>query len=120
MKRLLTSQPVYAANRSSRNKRKRQSRDITDHLIKCRSSNVWGYGFDIDPDAREGTLYLQFKNEKGGAGDIYRYYDVPLQIYNKLVVTPSKGHYFWKAIRNKYKYSKLTGDKHGKLANAVN
>lgn len=90
-------------------------------MVRCKSSNVWGYAFDLEPDADVGTLYVQFKNDKiGGPGDIYRYYNVPLPVYRKLVTTPSKGHYVWAKLRNKYKYSKLTGDKRGKLANAIN
>lgn len=101
-------------------KNKRNSRDVTNHMVRCRSSNVWGYAFEIDPDADFGTLYMQFKNATGGPGDIYRYYEVHYKVYQKLVATPSKGHYFHKYIRNKYQYSKLTGDKRGKLPNAVN
>lgn len=115
MKRL-----ILAANRSTRGSRKQSSREILNHLIRCKSSNLWGYAFDIDQDADTGTLYVQFKNPDGSAGDIYRYYDVPFQIYRKLIASPSKGHGHWKYIRNKYKYSKLTGDKRGKLKNAIN
>ena len=113
-------EPVLAAKHSSRNNRRRQSRDITNHMIRCRSSNVWGYAFDIQDGEDTGTLYMQFKNATGGAGDIYRYYEVPWKIYQKLVVAPSVGHSFWKNIRNRFAYSKLTGDKKGKLKNAVN
>ena len=122
MKRVIRSslEIIEAAKHSSRNKKRRQSRDITNHLIRCRSSNVWGYAFDIQEDADTGTLYMQFKNANGGAGDIYRYYDVPWKVYQKLVVAPSKGHLFHKLIRNAFGYSKLTGDKRGKLKNAVN
>lgn len=120
MKVLLLNQYISSAKHSSRNKRKRSSKDITDHLVRCRSSNVWGYALDIDQDSDIGTLYMQFKSATGGPGDSYRYYEFPLKLYNKLVATPSKGHFFWKYIRNNFKYSKLTGDKRGKLSNAVN
>lgn len=120
MKILLKYEPVLAAKHSSRNKRKQSSRDITKHMVRCRSSNVWSYAFDIDQDSNEGTMYVQFKNAMGGAGDIYRYYEVPLKIYQKFVAAPSKGHSVWKYLRNNFSYSKLTGDKRGKLKNAVN
>lgn len=111
---------ISAAKHSSRNKRKQKSRDITEKMVRCRSSNVWGYAFDIADGENKGTLYMQFKGAAGGPGDIYRYYEVPLNVYRRLVSAPSKGHMFWKLIRNKFLYSKLTGDKRGKLQNAVN
>ena len=120
MKILLLDSYISAAKHSTRNKRRKTSRDVTKHMIRCRSSNVWGYAFDIQQDADTGTMYVQFKSDKGGAGDIYRYYDVPFKIYQKFISSPSKGHSVWKYLRNNYQYSKLTGDKRGKLKNAVN
>ena len=120
MKILILNNYISAAKHSTRNKRRKDSREITDHLVRCRSSNIWGYGYDIQNGENIGTLYVQFKGINGGPGDIYRYYDVPLKIYKKFVTSPSKGHSHWKLIRNKYQYSKLTGDKLGKLKNAVN
>ena len=122
MKRIIryNPDPIVAARHSSRNNRRRSSRDITDHMVRCRSSNVWGYAFDIQQDEELGTVYIQFKNATGGPGDVYRYYEVPWKIYQKLVVGPSKGHIVHKLFRNIYQYSKLTGDKKGKLKNAVN
>lgn len=120
MKILVLDRSILAAKHSTRNKRRRDSRQITDHMVRCKSSNVWGYAFDIQEDSNEGTLYVQFKSDKGGPGDIYRYYEVPLRIYQRFLSSPSKGHAHWKYIRNNYKYSKLTGDKRGKLKNAVN
>ena len=67
-----------------------------------------------------GDVYVQFKGKNGGPGDIYVYYDVPVRTYRRWVSAPSKGHYFWQYIRNNFKYSKLTGNKRGKLENAIN
>ena len=120
MYRVKLKKSITAARHSTRSSRRKQSRDITNHMIRCRSSNVWGYAYDIPEGYDTGTLYMQFKNTNGGAGDIYRYYEVPWKVYQKLVVAPSKGHLFHKLIRNNYLYSKLTGDKKGKLKNAVN
>lgn len=120
MKILIKSSTILAANRSSRNKSKQKSRDITDKMVRCRSSNIWGYAYDNGEGENIGTLYIQFKDPFGGVGDIYRYYDVPLRVYRRFVSAPSKGHSFWQLLRNKYYYSKLTGDKRGKLKNAVN
>lgn len=97
------------------------ARDITKNLVRVRSSNVWSYGIDIKKSGdNTGDVYAQFKNKNGGPGDIYIYYDVPVKLYRKWVSSSSKGHYFWKFIRNNFQYSKLTGDRRGKLKNAVN
>ena len=97
------------------------ARDITKNLVRVRSSNVWSYGIDIKRSGdNTGDVYAQFKDKNGGPGDIYIYYDVPVKLYRKWVSAPSKGHYFHKFIRNNFKYSKLTGDRKGKLKNAVN
>lgn len=101
-------------------KDKRKSKDVTDAMQRVKSSNVWAYAYNIESGENIGTLYVQFKNIKGGPGDIYEYIAVPLKAWRKFITAPSKGHYFWKAIRNKFKYRKLTGDKKGKLPNAVN
>lgn len=101
-------------------KDKRNSRQITDTMQRVKSSNVWAYAYDIEMGENIGTLYVQFKNRDGGPGDIYEYIAVPIKAWRKFVTAPSKGHYFWKAIRNKFRYRKLTGDKKGKLANAIN
>lgn len=97
------------------------TKDLSKNLVKVRSSNVWAYGLNIkDRKDKTGDLVVQFKNKNGGAGDVYIYYDVPIVVYRRWQSAPSKGHYFWVYIRNNFKYSKLTGDKRGKLANAIN
>lgn len=97
------------------------SRDLKNLLSRVRSSNVWAYGINPHSAHSEmGDVIVQFKNKNGGAGDIYIYYDVPKTVYNRWQSAPSKGHYFWNYIRDNFRYSKLTGDKKGKLKNAVN
>ena len=97
------------------------SRDLTQNLVRVRSSNVWAYGINIkNRKDRTGDLVVQFKNKNGGAGDVYIYYDVPVQIFRRWQSATSVGHYFWVYIRNHYNYSKLTGNKRGMLPNAVN
>lgn len=97
------------------------TKDLSKNLVRVRSSNVWSYGLNIkDRKDKTGDLVVQFKSKNGGAGDVYIYYDVPIVVYRRWQSAPSKGHYFWVYIRNNFKYSKLTGDKRGKLANAVN
>lgn len=98
------------------------SKDLTKNMVRVKSSNIWAYGINVrNRKDRVGDVVVQFKDSKyGGAGDIYIYYDVPVTTYRSWMSAPSKGHYFWVKIRNYFKYSKLTGDKRGKLKNAVN
>ena len=97
------------------------TRDLSKDMVHVKSSNLWSYKLNIkDRHDKYGDLLVQFKNESGGPGDLYIYYEVPLMVYRRWQSAPSKGHYFWVYIRNNYKYSKLTGDKRGKLHNAVN
>jgi len=97
------------------------TKDLMRSIVRVKSSNVWGYNISTrDKSDKVGNVVVQFKSQTGGPGDVYVYYDVPVLVYRKWHTAPSKGHYFWKYIRNYYKYSKLTGDKRGKLRNAVN
>lgn len=94
--------------------------EFSNNLSRVKSSNVWSIGLNIkNRKDKTGDLLVQFKSKTGGPGDVYMFYDVPTTLYRKWQSAPSKGHFFWKYIRNYYKYSKLTGDKHGKLPNAV-
>lgn len=97
------------------------SKDITKSMVRVKSSNVWSYTINIrNRGDKVGDVYVQFKGDRGGPGDVYVLYDVPVNVYRKWVSAPSKGHFYWQYLRNNYKYSKLTGDKRGKLPNAVN
>ena len=93
---------------------------VKNNLVRVKSSNIWAYGMDIKNNGDKfGTLYIQFKGPTGGPGDAYSYEDVPIKVWNAGISAPSKGHWFWKYIRNNYMYRKLTGDKIGKLPNAL-
>lgn len=97
------------------------SRDMLKNIVRVKSSNVWGYYLDIkNRKDKTGDLIVQFKNKTGGPGDVYMYFDVPVMLYRKWHSATSVGHFFWQYIRNDFKYRKLTGDKRGKLKNAVN
>ena len=97
------------------------SKKLTENMVRVRSSNVWAYKINVkDRKNNFGDVYVQFKGPNGGPQDVYVYYDVPVKLYRQWVTAPSKGHFFWVHIRNNFKYSKLTGDKRGKLKNAVN
>ena len=100
----------------------RSTRDIAKNLVRVKSSNIWAYGMDIkDRHDKTGTLVIQFKGRNGGpTGGIYVYYDVPVKLWRQFISSPSKGHFFWQNIRNNFYYSKLDGDRRGKLKNAIN
>lgn len=116
-------QSVHLQSTSERNQTilAASSKDYTQNIARVKSSNVWGYSINIkDRKSGVGDVIVQFKGPQGGPGDVYIYYDVPVRVYARWQSAPSKGHYFWQYIRNFYKYSKLTGDKRGRLPNAVN
>lgn len=99
----------------------RSARALTSDMARVKSSNIWSYGMDVKKHGDDfGDVVVQFKDSQGGPGDIYVYFDVPVRTYRRWQSSPSKGHYFWRYIRNNFKYSKLTGDKIGKLDNAIN
>lgn len=97
------------------------ARDITKNMVRCKSSNIWSYALNVKSNKNNfGDMVIQFKGKNGGPDDIYMYYDVPVKLYRKFITAPSKGHFFWVYIRNNFTYRKLTGDKRGKLRNAIN
>jgi hypothetical protein len=52
------------------------------------------------PDARQ--LYLRFHDAK-----IYRYFDVPVDVYEAFLAAESKGRYFGGHIRNVFRYERV-------------
>lgn len=97
------------------------TRDLTKNLVRVKSSNIWSYGINVrQAGDNKGDVICQFKDKNGGPGDVYLYYDVPVQVYRKWISAPSKGHYFWQYIRDNYMYRKLTGNQRGVLPNAIN
>jgi hypothetical protein len=61
------------------------------------SSNLEQVGYDSD--AME--LHVIFKD-----GSLYVYSDVPQQIYEELLVAPSKGSYLNREVKSVYNYEK--------------
>ena len=97
------------------------TRDMMKNLVRVKSSNMWGMAINVrQPGDRFGDVIVQFKGRNGGPDDVYQYFDVPVKLYRKWIGALSKGHFFWQYIRDNFKYRKLTGDKRGKLPNAVN
>ena len=116
---------VYMAPTSDRDKYNIEagisSRELMRNLVRVKSSNMWGMAIDIKNSGDQyGDVIVQFKGKHGGPDDVYQYFDVPIKVYRKWVNAPSKGHFFWENIRDVYQYRKLTGDKRGKLKNAIN
>jgi hypothetical protein len=54
-------------------------------------------------DARQ--LYLRFRD-----GDIYRYFDCPASTYQEFLAAESKGRYFAKHIRNRFRDELVYGN----------
>jgi len=53
-------------------------------------------------------LELEFRN-----GAIYRYSDVPAQVYRELLRAESKGRYFNQHVRNRFSYTKIDPARNG-------
>lgn len=69
---------------------------LKKHLVD--SSNLeW-----IAYDKKNSELYIQFHS-----GGLYKYMNVPENIFNGLLSAGSHGRYFWMKIRDKYDYAKL-------------
>lgn len=97
------------------------SRELTKNLVRVRSSNVWAYCINIkNRKDKTGDVLVQFKGPKGGPGDIYIYYSVPINIWRKIIGSPSAGHAVWQYLRGRYTYAKLTGDKKTKMRGGIN
>jgi len=95
------------------------SKEISKNMVRVKSSNIWSYTINVRGQNTTGDVYVQFKGDKGGPGDVYVYYDVPVRVYRRWHSASSKGHFFWRNIRGRYKYSKLTGDKRTKERGGV-
>jgi len=68
-------------------------------LNEVESSMISAIGYD----EKQQHLYVQFKT-----GDIYRYKEVPIGIYQKLSVAPSKGQFLSAfVVKAGYEYEKL-------------
>lgn len=70
---------------------------LKKHLVD--SSNLEWVAYD----KKNSELYIQFHS-----GGLYKYMNVPENIFNGLLSAGSHGRYFWMKIRDKYDYAKLT------------
>lgn len=81
--------------------------ELDKHLVQAKtSSNIHSLAYD--PVAKQ--LYIRFLGmDKSGVNRAtYVYDNVPLTVYRKFFTVPSKGHYFWQAVRGKYPYRKIS------------
>lgn len=62
-----------------------------------KSSNINAIGYD----EKERILEIEFSN-----GGVYKYHEVPKEVYDKLLQSPSIGKAVWAEIRGRYRYSK--------------
>jgi KTSC domain len=62
------------------------------------STNVRSIGYD----AASATLEVEFQNSF-----IYQYYNVPAQVYEALMASPSKGQFLNSQIKNMYAFSRV-------------
>jgi len=62
------------------------------------------YAVGYDPKTQ--TLEVVFNS-----GGIYRYADVPPQVYEDLLQTDSKGRYMWMNVLNLYPFERLRLDR---------
>lgn len=62
------------------------------------SSNISSIGYDPGTE----TLEVEFLNNS-----IYQYYNVPQNMYDQLMMEPSKGRFLNTYIRNAYPYSRV-------------
>jgi hypothetical protein len=72
---------------------------MADHIVEMtpvESSNVAAVGY------RDKTLYVEFKT-----GTIYRYKDVPEDVYTDMMQAESVGKFLHARIRNVYQYEKV-------------
>jgi hypothetical protein len=51
---------------------------------------------------RQALLYLLFRS-----GEVYRYFDVPRGQYQELLAAESKGRYFGRNIRGRFRYERI-------------
>ena len=55
-------------------------------------------------DEESKTLFVEFVH-----GGKYEFYNVPEEVYTKLIEAPSAGSYFFFNIRRKYQYKRILG-----------
>jgi hypothetical protein len=65
-------------------------------------------------DDETATLFVTFID-----GDVYAYFEVPAQVHADFRAARSKGGFFARRVRSKYRYQKVGGDKGDDLFGAT-
>lgn len=71
-------------------------------LIACESSQISGFGYDD----HSRTLAVQFRASGGKPGNVYRYRNVPAEVFAAFQASDSKGKFFGSQIKGKYEFEK--------------
>ncbi len=71
-------------------------------MIAVQSSNVTSVGYESDTR----TLLVRFKS-----GDLYKYRNVPPEVYKGLLMAESVGKYLNQHIKKTFKYEKVESSK---------
>lgn len=66
--------------------------------VEIESSNIQSVGYDLDKH----ILEVEFLS-----GAVYNYFKVPNKTYKEFMNAKSKGKYFYKNIRESFKYKKV-------------
>lgn len=69
---------------------------------RVESSSIASIGFR----QRDKTLEIEFRS-----GAVYRYRNVPEEIFKEMMDAPSKGRFFSTRIRNKYHHTRVAEDR---------
>lgn len=64
-------------------------------MVPCESSNIEGFGYNH----KNQELLVAFKGAK-----VYKYYEVPEDIFKGLIDAESKGKYLNQNVKNSFKY----------------
>ena len=86
--------------------------------IPIQSSNILSVGYD--PDAK--ILEIEFRGSKKSGSKVYRYFGIPgwicydLTDPNLLLYDGSKGTYFAKVVKGRFKYEEVKEDTDGPIA----
>lgn len=65
-------------------------------MLPVISSNVAEIGWE------EESLYVRFKS-----GALYQYFDVPVEVYEAMVIAPSKGKFLHQEVKDTYEYERV-------------
>lgn len=88
-----------ALDRAARNARYGSREARSGQMLPVESSMMTGV--DYDEETRE--LDIRF-----ASGKTYRYFDVPADVYARLLDAESKGQFFNEEIKDQYRYAEVT------------